>query len=64
MSDPDRSLVSLTWMFESLQTEIHLGHELAALVEVLAGPGVHLVQGQARYEPEQSGHTDLITSKS
>ena len=51
MSDPDRSLLSLTWMLESLQTEIHLGHELTALVEVLAGPGVHLVQCQTRDEP-------------
>ena len=47
--------VSLTWMFECLQTEIHPSHELPALKEVLLGPGVHLVQGLAGDEPQQPG---------
>lgn len=44
-------------MFECLQTEIHLGHELTALEKVLLGPGVHLVQGQPWDEPQQPANT-------
>ena len=38
-------------MVEGCQGEVHLGHELAALVEVGRGPGIYLVQGAPRHIP-------------
>ena len=45
------------WVVEGCQGEVHLGHELSALVEVGRGPGIYLVQGAPRHIPVQLDNT-------
>ena len=54
MKEVSRMAVCLgpAWMVEGCQGEVHLGHELSALVEVGRGPGIYLVQGAPRHIPD------------